>query len=228
MSRLGRIYRTSIGAKSVMALTGLALFLFLIGHLSGNLLVFGGQDAMNTYAHWLHDHAKLLWTARIGLLVLFVLHVYTGWVLWLENRAARPERYAKEATVQATISSRTMIWTGLVVLAFVVYHLLHFTLKVVDSGAMHAVDPQGRADVYTMVVTGFAVPVVSISYVVAQLLLGVHLWHAMSSALQTLGWRHPTLDPVLRRGLPLFAMLIVAGNCLIPLAILSGAIGVPS
>jgi succinate dehydrogenase / fumarate reductase cytochrome b subunit len=222
MARLGRIYRTSIGAKAVVAVTGVLLFLFLIGHLSGNMLLFRGPDAINAYAAFLHSKPAMVWGARIGLLAIFLLHVWTTAKLTMQNSAARPVGYQHDATVKATVASRYMIHTGILVGAFVLYHVLHFTVHAIDTGGMGQVDAEGRLDVYTMVITGFAKPVIALSYVVAMVILGFHLYHAVKSFFQTMGWRHPTSDRIVNVVAPALAILIAAGNCLIPLSILFG------
>ena len=222
MARLGRIYRTSIGAKAVVAVTGVLLFLFLIGHLSGNMLLFRGPDAINAYAAFLHSKPAMVWGARLGLLAILLIHVWTTAKLTLENSAARPVGYEHEATVKATVASRYMIHTGILVGAFVLYHVLHFTVHAIDTGGMGLVDAEGRMDVYTMVITGFSRPVIALSYVVAMVILGFHLYHAVKSFFQTMGWRHPTSDRLVNVVAPLLAIVIAAGNCLIPLSILLG------
>lgn len=220
--RLRRLYATSIGAKMVMAVTGLLLFGFLVAHLLGNLLIFQGREAMNAYAQFLESKPAIVWPARAVLLAAFVLHVATAFRLWRENRTARPEPYRHEATVQATAASRTMILSGLVVGAFVVYHLLHYTFHVVPTGEVSLLD--GRRDVYGMVINGFSNGLVVASYVVAQVLLGFHLIHGSKSLFQTLGWKHDTVNPAIRLLAPALTILIVAGNIFIPLAVLSGLV----
>jgi len=228
MARFARLYRTSIGAKSVMAVTGLLLFLFLIGHLAGNSLIFKGRDAINSYAQGLKNLGPLLWVIRIGLLAVFLAHVATAIKLGAANKEARPMPYAKEDTVQATWMSRYMMLTGMVVLAFVVYHLLHFTFhQFGPRGQMVEILADGttRTDVYGMVVAGFKSPLITISYVVAHIFLLLHLLHGVSSLGQTLGWNHETVTPLVRKGLPAIAVLIVVGKLCIPLSILLGIIG---
>jgi succinate dehydrogenase / fumarate reductase cytochrome b subunit len=154
-----------------MAISGALLLVFLVVHMSGNLLVLKGPDAFNDYGHFLKTHPQLLWPARIGLLVLFVLHIYLGISLARENRAARPTPYASKNTVQATLASRTMALTGLLILAYLIYHLLHFTIGVVQPQFFSGVDGQGRHDIFTMFVLGFRDPIIFASYVVAQLIL---------------------------------------------------------
>ncbi len=225
MTRLHRLLRSSIGRKVLMAGTGLALLGFVIGHLLGNLLVFQGRDALNAYAAWLQSRPPMLWTARIGLLAVFSLHVYLGLTLALENRAARPDRYTQNAAVQTTVSSRTIALSGLVVLAFLVFHLLHFTFGMVDRAHTHLTDAAGRPDVYGMVVHGFQNPLIAGSYIVAMLLLGMHLEHGTASLFQTVGINHSSYTPAIRKACLLLVALIVLGNCSMPLLILMRVVG---
>ncbi|MHC4492646.1 MAG: succinate dehydrogenase cytochrome b subunit, partial [Planctomycetota bacterium] len=169
--RLQRIAGSSIGNKFLMAATGFLLLLFLIGHLVGNLQIFSGREAVNAYAKWLHDHGGLLWTARIGLLAISSLHIYTAIRLWLQNRDARPETYRHEDTLQASWASRHMLLTGIVVFAYVVFHLLHLTFRSIDTGGMGVMDAAGRLDVYGMLVSGFTHPAVAAAYIAAQVVL---------------------------------------------------------
>jgi succinate dehydrogenase / fumarate reductase cytochrome b subunit len=225
MNVLLRPVRTSVGSKYVMALTGLVLILFVLGHMAGNLLIYRGREALNDYAHALATSPVLLWTARIGLLIVFVIHVVLGIRLTRQNVAARPVRYVYESTMQASWASRHMLLTGLVVLAFVIYHLLHFTFGVTDPTHFksHLHDPKsGYADVAAMVVAGFEQLPVSFAYVVAQLFLGLHLWHGAGSWLQSLGLNRPSLQPYVHGFGMAIAALVVVGNCSIPLVILSG------
>ena len=211
-----------------MAVTGLLLFLFLIGHLAGNSLIFKGRDAINSYAQGLKNLGPMLWVIRIGLLAVFLAHVATAIRLGAANKEARPMPYSREATVQATWMSRYMMLTGMVVLAFVVYHLLHFTFhQFGPRGEMVEILPDGtkRTDVYGMVVAGFNTPLITISYLVAHAFLLLHLLHGASSLGQTLGWNHETVHPLVRKGLPTLAVLIVVGKVCIPLSILLGIIG---
>jgi succinate dehydrogenase / fumarate reductase cytochrome b subunit len=226
--------RTSVGSKFVMALTGLGLIGFVVVHMAGNLLIFAGKEAINGYGKALEDKPLFLWTARIGLLALFVVHVVLGIRLTRQNMAARGQPYVYEDTVRANWASRHMLLTGLVILAFVVYHLLHFTFGVTDpehfkhnTASVPLYQPADPAavpeyDVAAMVVGGFAQPVVSLAYVVAQLFLALHLWHGGSSWFQSLGLNHPNLNPVLRAFGPVLAVVVAASNCSIPLAILLG------
>ncbi len=217
MNDLIRPLKTSVGSKYLMALTGLGLTLFVIVHMVGNLLVFVGRDALNQYAHMLKESGELLWLARGGLFTLFVVHLVLGIRLTLANQAARPMGYVREDTVQASWASRHMLLTGLVLLAFIVYHLAHFTF-----GWVYTAHP--RHDVYGMVVAGFQNPVITLSYVVAMFFLWLHLWHGGSSWFQSLGLNHPRYWPVIQYVGPVIATVLLIGNCAMPLAVLVGAI----
>ncbi len=216
MSWVHDFWRSSIGGKTTMAVTGVLLFLFVIAHLLGNLQIFAGPKAINDYAKTLHDLGPLLWVARIGLLAIFVLHVLTAIRLSRANKAARPVAYAKEATVQASFASRSMLLSGLSLLAFVVYHLLHFTV-----GAVHAEDVALKGanfDVYAMVVASFSRLPVVIAYVGSQLMLFLHLQHGLQSFAQTLGLSHARYTPMIRSLSFFLAAAIAGGNILIALA----------
>jgi succinate dehydrogenase / fumarate reductase cytochrome b subunit len=223
---------SSISSKSLVAVTGLGLVGFVIGHLVGNLQVYAGPfdngEMLNRYAHWLKGNPELLWPARLGLLAIFLLHVYLTLRLRFENWAARPTRYVIDRRIQASAGSRTMVVSGLVILAFVLYHLAHFTLglthpehfarKVVLHG-------EEVADVYAMVVLGFRDPLVSGLYIVSMVLLGLHLSHGIPSALQSLGLSNSAWAATIRKvGLGL-TYLIVIGNISMPLTILLGLVG---
>ena len=146
---------SSIGMKIFMAVTGIAFIGFVIGHLAGNLQIFISQDQFNGYAEFLHGLGKILWLERILIFLFFAVHIIYGIKLWFANKSSRPVPYARNDYVQASYSSRTMIWTGLLVLFFVTYHLLHFTLIVTNPEYAGLKDAAGRFDVYSMVITGF-------------------------------------------------------------------------
>ena len=219
------MFRSSIGRKALMAVTGVALLGYVIVHMIGNLQVYQGRDALNAYAKMLKGMPTLLWSARLLLLALFVAHVYLGITLALENRAARPVGYARFQYEQAGLATRTMVLSGLVILAFVIFHLLHFTLGAVQPAYSEAQDPAGRPDVYAMVVHGFQDPVITISYVVAQLFLGLHLYHAVPSLFQSVGLKHPRFNPLIEKLGLLVSLVIVVGNVSMPLSILFGLVG---
>ncbi|HEY7315164.1 MAG TPA: succinate dehydrogenase cytochrome b subunit [Gemmataceae bacterium] len=226
MNRLLRVVRSSVGAKYIMALTGLGLMIFVIGHMSGNLLIYGGKDALNSYAHGLTEHPVLLWTARGGLLTIFLIHLLMAFRLTQEDQAARPIRYVHESTIQASWASRHMLLTGFVILGFVIYHLMHFTFGIaVDPGHFKSAlpqDPKQQADVAQMVVEGFKQPVIAITYIICQIFLGLHLWHGGSSWLQHLGLNGRGYDKLVNNLGAVVALVVVLGNCSIPLVILMG------
>jgi succinate dehydrogenase / fumarate reductase cytochrome b subunit len=216
-----------VTAKLVMAATGIGLLGFVVGHLLGNLQIFLGQEALNSYAKFLKGMPLLLWTARLGLLAVFTVHVALAFYLKRLNRRARPQRYVIEDPVETSLASRTMLTSGLVILAFLIYHLLHFTLGVTDPQTHGLVDSAGRHDVYSMVVLSFRNVYVSTAYIAAMLMLGLHLSHATSSMLQTLG----VVSQRTRRGMSrlgvVVAVVLALGNISIPLSILFGWLGLP-
>jgi succinate dehydrogenase / fumarate reductase cytochrome b subunit len=214
-----------------MAASGAALLGFVVAHMLGNLQVFLGAEALNAYAKGLHDLGALLWVARLGLLGALFVHVAVAFRLWAANREARPSRYAYQNTVQAPISSRTMIMTGSALFLFIVYHLLHFTLGVVGaeySANTNLVEMAGEAekvrDVYSMVITGFQHPLVSVTYIAAMLLLGTHLSHGIQSLFQSLGLSSPKYRPLIKKAGLGLAVVLVVGNISMPLAVLFGLI----
>jgi len=220
-----RFYASSIGKKMIVALSALGLLGFLVGHLAGNLLIFNGMDSLNDYAAKLHGLGPLLWVPRLGLLALVGVHIVATLHLASQNRAARPEEYVVDATLQATRSSRMMVLSGLTILAFVIYHLLHFTI-----GNLHGFhDPDGGyqladggLNVYKMMVTGFGVWFNSLFYLVALALLGSHLSHGVSSLFQTLGLTTPRNRPLFSLAGWIFAVVICGGFASIPVAVLAG------
>jgi len=205
-----------------MAVTGLVLLGFVVGHMLGNLQIFIGQDQLNAYAAALQGTPALLWTARLGLLIVVGLHIWAAVVLTIDNRRARPEGYRKPGTIQATYASRTMRWSGIIVFAFIVYHILHFTAQVTDTSYRELVDEAGRHDVYGMVIAGFSNIWVSGFYIVSMLLLAMHLSHGISSMLQTVGLRNSGTRQMIGSISWLFAAIIFVGNISIPLAVLFG------
>lgn len=215
---------SSIGKKIIMALTGLALFAFVIVHLLGNLQIFWGQKVFNDYAAFLHSMPGMVWTVRFGLLILAGIHIWTAVSLTLANRRARPAGYDAEATIQATYASRTMRWSGVIILAFVIYHLLHFTAHVTHPAFAGMMDSEGRHDTYGMVVAGFSSFYISAFYIGAIFLLAMHLAHGIGSLLQTLGWRNSSSKVLVDRVSFVVAALIFLGYISIPLAVLTGLI----
>jgi succinate dehydrogenase / fumarate reductase cytochrome b subunit len=223
MNRLLRLFGTTIGRKLVVAITGILLVGFVVVHMLGNLAIYQGPEALNTYAAWLQGH-PLKWAGRIALLGVFGVHLVTAIALALHNRGARPVGYQRTEIVAAGFASRQIVLTGLLVLAFVVYHLLHFTLGAVQPEHAHLIDAGNRHDVYSMIVHGFQNPIVSASYIVAMLVLGFHLQHGAASLFQTLGVNHETYNAMIRGGSLSLVAIIVIGNCSIPVLVLAGVI----
>ena len=223
MNRLLRLFSTSIGRKLVVAASGIALIGFLIVHMLGNLAVYQGPEALNAYSAWLQGH-PFLWVARAGLLGVFGTHIYLALRLALDNRAARPIAYQRSENVAATVSSRRIAMTGLLVLVFLVYHLLHFTFGAVQPEHAGLIDGQNRHDVYSMMVYGFQSLPVAASYVVAMLVLGVHLHHGAASLFQSLGINHESYNGLIRAASLALVAIIVIGNCSIPILVQVGVI----
>jgi succinate dehydrogenase / fumarate reductase, cytochrome b subunit len=223
MTRLFNHFHSSVGHKVVMALTGLSLVTYVIFHMLGNLQVFEGPRSINSYAASLRDMPILLWTARIGLLGMVALHVVLAIQLSLRNRHARPVAYAVREYRHASVASRTMAVSGIVLLLFIVFHLLHLTAGVIDPSP-DRLDADGHRDVYGRIVHAFQNPLFVALYVVGQLGLGLHLSHAVSSSLQTLGLEHAALNRVFTAAGPAVALLVVLGNVAIIMAIFLGVV----
>lgn len=216
-NRLAVFYGATVGKKAVMAVSGAALLLFVVGHLAGNLQIFLGAEKLNDYAAMLRGAPGLLWLARIGLLAALAAHVIASAQIVLANRRARPIGYAAKRDVETTYAARTMAISGPLVLLYVVYHLMMFTFLVTGPG-------YSPTDVYRNVVSAFQSPVISGVYIAAMLLLGLHLYHGAWSMLHTLGISSPRYR-WLRRGLaPVVAGAITAGYVSIPLAVLAGLV----
>lgn len=215
--------RSSIGAKVLMALTGAALWIFLIVHLAGNLQVFtGSSEAINAYGVDLRalGHGTFVWLARGGLLVAFALHVWMGLRLAAMNRRARPKAYGKKRSVRTNVAALTMATSGVLIFVFLIVHLAHFTFGVVMPDAYALRDAQGRHDIYGMVWRAFKRPEMVAFYVVAQTLVLAHLYHGAASLWQSLGLDHKVWSKGLRIAGRALVALIIAGNLAIPLAIL--------
>jgi succinate dehydrogenase / fumarate reductase cytochrome b subunit len=231
MKLLGRLFRSSLGRKYVMAGTGVGLFLFVAGHMAGNLQIFLGPEAINRYAHFLQGLGDLLWVVRLGLLALLTLHIWSAVTLTLENRSARPVGYQQAQFPGASYASRTMIWSGLVIAAFVVFHLLHYTAQVPGLNGtgqdFHTFETTLRDgtvchDVFKMMVVGFSNPVVAGFYLVAVSLLCLHLGHGVGAMFQSLGFKDDVWGPRLDRLATAAAWVLVTGYASIPVAILLG------
>jgi len=226
-----------------MALTGLVLVGFVIGHLVGNLQIFSPADKINGYSEFLHGTGPTLWVVRIFLLLCTVVHIWTSISLTRDNQKARGgSRYAVKHTIRATLASRTMRYTGFVVLAFLIFHLLHFTIGGVDANFKANLAPYVLqhdyhllgipvvkagtpvADVQLMMVKGFQNPIVSLFYVIAIGMLSFHLVHGTDSLFQTLGLRNANWSRALRKIAIVFSLLYFLGNVAIPASILAGLV----
>ncbi len=216
------LFRSTLIKKAVMALTGVVLYGFVLGHMVGNLKAFQGSEKFNHYAEFLREmgspflpHGGALWIARIGLLACLVLHVLAAWQITQAQRRARPERYAVRRAIQMDWASRSMGWSGLVILIYVIFHLMHLTI-----GNVHPDFVPG--DAYWNLTTGLAQPLVAVFYVVAVGLLGLHLYHGLWSLFQTLGLEYPRYDRWRRIFAITFAVTISLGFMAVPIAVLIG------
>ncbi len=232
MSTVAGILNSSLGKKFVMAGTGILLFLFVVGHLVGNLQVFGAPELINAYAHFLQSKPTLVWGARIGLLVVVALHITTAVQLSFANKEARPVAYAGGAAYGATWQSRYMLGSGLVIAGFILYHLAHFTALlpgingVGDFSKLKTVlHGETVPDVYGMMILGFQVWWVALFYLVAQAMLFVHLGHGLASMFQTFGWRDHVWWPRIQRFARGASIAIFIGYALIPIAIYLRLVG---
>jgi succinate dehydrogenase / fumarate reductase cytochrome b subunit len=219
-----RLLTSTLGRKFIMAATGTLLFVFVLTHMIDNLHFFLGQEALNHYGDFLHN-LEILWPLRAGLLTVVVLHIWSAASLARENRAARPVPYAQWDPAKASYASRTMIWSGPIVAAFVIFHLLHYTAQVkglnFTGEDFHTfIDSKGRHDIYRMVATGFSQPAVAISYIIAMALLCLHLHHGIAAGFQSVGWRNPTYRPVVEQAGKIVAWVIFIGYISIPLSVL--------
>jgi len=209
----------------IVAGTGVILILFVIGHLLGNLQIFLGPEWINAYSQHLRDLGPLLWFIRVFLLITVILHIYFTILLAIENRRGRPEPYIDKQYVRASWASRHMVASGLVVLAFIIFHLLHFTARKFNPQfSLLKLDSLNRSDVYSMMVYGFQNVYVSSFYIVGLFLLTLHLTHGSSSFFQSLGLNNQRLTPRLAIGGRVFAWLLFIGYTSIPVAVLLGFI----
>lgn len=222
MRRVETLYRSSVGKKVAMAVTGVFVVGWLAAHMTGNLKAFLGAEALNHYAEWLKEmgapvlpHGTGLWGTRILLLAAIAIHITAALQLWAASRAARPEGYRKEQALTFTFASRTMRWGGVFLLVYLVYHIFHMTV-----GSAHSDFVAG--DVYHNVVSAFQNPVVFGVYALAMVFLGLHLYHGVWSLFQTLGLSHPRFNRF-RRPLSAFTALFIAGGfLLVPVAVITG------
>jgi len=214
--------KSTVVRKLAMAITGLMLIGYLAIHMIGNLTIYMGEDGINNWGLGLHAMPALLWAARIVLLVGFFMHIANGIGLTLQNKAARPQKYAKKSDQRATLYSKTMILSGVGILAFVVYHVMHFTLHTFNPEFGSFEDAAGRHDIFKMVVTAFDKGSMVAVYVIAMIGVMAHLTHGFGSMLQTFGLTNKNTLPATEKSSTLFAWLLLIGFLSIPLSILLG------
>lgn len=220
LARAARFYESTLGKKTVMALTGFIGFGFVIGHLAGNLQFYLGPDALNAYGAKLRELGPLLAVARGALIVAVAAHILSAFQLWLQNRRARPSNYVKWSATKSSYASRTMILSGPILFFFIVYHLMHLTWGTAHPDFRHAAT--GAPDVYHNVVAGFSQPLAAGAYIVAMIFLGLHLVHGVWSMFQSIGWSHPRYTPLIKSFASAVTALIVVGNISIPVSVLLG------
>jgi succinate dehydrogenase / fumarate reductase, cytochrome b subunit len=218
-------YRSAVGKKWVMAVTGVVGMGYVVAHMVGNLHVFEGPDKINEYGEWLRDlldppfpRTFTLWMFRIVLLVAIALHLHAAYALTRMNQRARPVGYQSQRDyVAATFAARTMRWTGVIVLLFIAYHLLDLTWGAANPGFE-------RGDVYRNVVASFEQWPVAGVYIAANVALGVHLYHGAWSLFQSVGWNNPRFNPWRRWFATGFAVVVTAGFISVPLAVMVGIV----
>ena len=223
--------KSTILSKIIMAFTGVLLVLYICFHTLGNMQVYIGREALNRYADLLQSLGELLWIFRIVMLVALILHVLTSLRLKFLNLSTRPVEYKFRKYLKAKLTSRTMIWTGLAIFAFILYHILHFTMGVADPtnfGHPEFYGPSNlfmRHDVYFMLIKGFRQPVISIVYIVGVTIVGFHLSHSIQSMFQTLGFNGPRFTPFIINASNALATIIALCLISIPITVLLGLVG---
>lgn len=213
MQRTLTLHQTTIGKKVLMALSGVIIVGFTIGHFLGNLNLYLGPEALNDYAEFLRSLPALLWGTRLLLVFAFSVHIASAYSLWTRNRRARGSRYKYRKDLATDYAARTMYWTGPILLLYLVYHLLHFTIL-----------PEHPGDVYRNVVEGFQNPLISGVYIVGNVALGFHIFHGIYSAFQTLGANHPRYNRYRRDLAIAISAAITIGNLSFPVSVLTGIV----
>jgi succinate dehydrogenase / fumarate reductase cytochrome b subunit len=213
-----------------MAITGLLIIGFLIGHMLGNLLMFAGPEKINAYALGLKNLGPLLWLVRFAMIAAFGLHIWSSIELASRNKIARPVQYDTKKSLKSTFASRTMLYSGLAILFFVIYHLLHYTFGIIQPNTYYAggyrMESTGEIvhHVYNMVVAGFQNPFIALSYIIALIFMSAHVSHATSSAFQTLGVMNPNIKKITSKIGPALAGLFLVGYLSIPIGVMIGVI----
>lgn len=224
--------QTTIGKKAIMAASSIVLMGFLVGHLGGNLLIFAENPevAVNSYSNWLREfgHGSVIWIVRAVLIAAVLGHIWGAFTITARNKAARPVGYRRKQNLRSTLASRTMVYGGLGLLAYIVYHLLHLTWQYgIPGGRNPMVDPAYPlidTNVYLNLVESFQNPAIAGVYVLAQVFVGLHLYHGAWSFLQTLGFSHPRYNEMRKLAAAGFAGLISVGFILIPLGVQFGLV----
>jgi len=224
MNPLFSLYNSTLGKKYIMALTGVGLFLFVVAHMIGNLQVFLGPDVLNAYAVFLKSKPTLLWGLRLALIIIVFFHILAAVQLTLRNRAARPEKYDLSKPYKASFASRTLVLSGLVLFFFIVYHLMQFTVGLVDPGYLQLRDVNGHHDVYRMTILGFSNKGVVAFYIAAMALLCLHLSHGVGSTFQSIGFKNKKTAVWIDRASKILAVIVFLGNSSMPLAVLVGIV----
>jgi succinate dehydrogenase / fumarate reductase cytochrome b subunit len=217
MSNSGGFFSSTLGKKWLMAVTGMILFGFVVGHMLGNLQIYLGQERLDHYAVLLQANQAFLWAFRSVLLFCVSVHIWAAVVVWLRNRSARPVKYKMFQPPGLDYAARTMVWSGPIIALFIVYHLLDFTVGTANPDFI-------KGEVYHNVIASFSNPVIASIYIAANLLLAFHLYHGLWSLFQTFGWDHPRFGWIRRAVAIFFSVLIGAGNISIPLAVLTGIV----
>ncbi|GAB7026646.1 succinate dehydrogenase cytochrome b subunit [Geotalea toluenoxydans] len=219
-------FKNSVGRKILMSITGQLLIIFVIVHMIGNSSIFLGADGINAYAKHLHDLPPLVWIFRLVMLTAVAIHIIYGIQVTLENNKANAKSYAVQNHLKATFASKNMIWTGLLIGAFVIYHLLHFTLHItnpeISAGLAGNFDALQRPDVFKMVVLSFQKGLIALMYAAAMVILFLHLSHGIQSFLQTMGWNNDKTRPVFSTVGKVISGILLVGYVSIPLVILTG------
>ncbi|MBI5419706.1 MAG: succinate dehydrogenase cytochrome b subunit [Deltaproteobacteria bacterium] len=216
-----RFTTNSIGRKILMAVSGLFMVLFVIVHLLGNSSIFAGPDGINAYAEKLHGLGPFVWASRLFMLAMLGIHVLFGILVTLDNWSAKPDRYKVKKMLKASFASETMIWTGALLLAFIVYHLLQFTFRVTPDVVLGN-DAKGRFDVFSMVAASFRFTPIVLIYVAAMVTLFLHLSHGIQSLFQSIGWNNDKTLPTYTRLGKVLAVVFLLGYSAIPVLLLSG------
>lgn len=217
MGRVGTFYRSLVGKKVIMAVTGVLLLLWIVGHLLGNLQIFEGPERLNAYAAFLKKTGEIIWAVRVVMLAALVLHIVASIQVSLAAKRARPIGYAVKKSIETSYAARTMIWSGPLVFLYIVYHLMMFTFLTTGPG-------YSPTDVYRNEVLAFRVPAISAVYIVAIFFLGLHLYHGAWSMLHTLGASNPRYRVLRRTAAPIVAIAITLGYIAIPVAVLAGLV----